>query len=62
MALPGKSLKCHMWAVSRYVLHDTISHFECFFFFSPPHVKSEPEDNFYNSPKTLKRERDDDNE
>ncbi|XP_034440582.1 DNA topoisomerase I, like [Hippoglossus hippoglossus] len=31
-------------------------------FASPPHVKSEPEDNFYNSPKSLKRERDDDND
>ncbi|XP_020489520.1 DNA topoisomerase I, like [Labrus bergylta] len=34
-------------------------------FASPPHVKSEPEENFYHSPqleKSLKRERDDDNE
>uniref|UniRef100_A0A3Q3MRV8 DNA topoisomerase I n=1 Tax=Labrus bergylta TaxID=56723 RepID=A0A3Q3MRV8_9LABR len=32
--------------------------------FAPPHVKSEPEENFYHSPqleKSLKRERDDDN-
>merc|ERR1712035_218121 len=34
-------------------------------FASPPHVKSEPEDDFYHSPKnekSLKRERDDDND
>lgn len=46
-------------------LYKAMSDFECFFFYSPPHLKSEPEDDFYHSPKhekSLKRERDDDNE
>lgn len=70
MALQGKSglhisLKCFLASSSCIFRCSHFDFFNAFFFCSPPHVKSEPDDNSYYSPKhekSLKRERDDDNE
>ena len=65
-ALPGMS-RLHdlpVFTTIYYILYEAFSDSDTLIFCSP-HVKSEPDEDFYHSPKhekSLKRERDDDNE
>lgn len=66
-ALPGMSglHDLPVFTTTYYILYEAFSDSDILVFCSPPHVKSEPDEDFYHSPKhekSLKRERDDDNE
>lgn len=60
----GVSVTDHGWLIDNLQLTDVLFFFSPFHIschFSPPRIKSEPDgEDFYHSPKSLKRERDDD--